>query len=104
MKGPPLDPGWWDITWPDQVAPRGQKWSSTRKIKPQTSNLHHLQHVPPIPLVTRPTHRVPKDTGYTDRDKQYHYPTPILQLANTLGHPANTKFLQRLEVSVRTPL
>ena len=41
MKGPPLDPGGEDITWPDQVAPRGRKTSSTRKIKPQTSNLHH---------------------------------------------------------------
>ena len=38
MKGPPLGPGGEDITWPDQVAPRGQKASSTRKIKPQTSN------------------------------------------------------------------
>ena len=39
MKGPPLGPGEEDITCPDQVAPRGQKASSTRKIKPQTSNL-----------------------------------------------------------------
>ena len=39
MKGPPLDPGGKDITWPDRVAPRGRKASSTRKIKPQTSNL-----------------------------------------------------------------
>ena len=39
MKGPPLGPGGEDITWPNQVAPRGQKASSTRKIKPQTSNL-----------------------------------------------------------------
>ena len=39
MKGPPLGPGGEDITWPDQVAPRGQKASSTRKIKPQTSTL-----------------------------------------------------------------
>ena len=38
MRGPPLGPGGEDITWPDQVAPRGQKASSTRKIKPQTSN------------------------------------------------------------------
>ena len=37
--GPPLGPGGEDITWPDQVAPRGRKASSTRKIKPQTSNL-----------------------------------------------------------------
>ena len=40
MEGPPLGPGGEDITWPDQVAPRGRKASSTRKIKTQTSNLH----------------------------------------------------------------
>ena len=39
MEGPPLGSGGEDITWPDQVAPRGRKASSTRKIKPQTSNL-----------------------------------------------------------------
>ena len=39
FEGPPLGPGGEDITWPNQVAPRGQKASSTRKIKPQTSNL-----------------------------------------------------------------
>ena len=38
MEGPPLGPGGEDTTWPHQVAPRGQKASSTRKIKPQTSN------------------------------------------------------------------
>ena len=38
MEGPPLGPGGEDITWPDQVAPWGRKASSTRKIKPQTSN------------------------------------------------------------------
>ena len=42
MEGPPLGPGGEDITWPDQVAPRGRKASSTRKIKPQTSNLTML--------------------------------------------------------------
>ena len=42
MEGPPLGPGGEDITWPDQVAPRGQKASSTRKIKPQTSNLNRV--------------------------------------------------------------
>ena len=41
--GLPLGPGGEDITWPDQVAPRGQKASSTRKIKPQTSNPIHPQ-------------------------------------------------------------
>ena len=45
MEGPPLGPGGEDITWPDQVAPRGRKASSTRKIKPQTSNLKpHSTH------------------------------------------------------------
>ena len=38
MKGPPLGPVGKEITWPDQVAPWGRKASSTRKIKPQTSN------------------------------------------------------------------
>ena len=42
MEGPPLGPGGEDITWPDQVAPRGRKASSTRKIKPQPSNLLEL--------------------------------------------------------------
>ena len=40
MKGPRLGPSGEDITWPDQVAPRGRKASSTRKLKPQTSNLY----------------------------------------------------------------
>ena len=39
MEGPPKGPGGEDITYPDQVTPRGRKASSTRKIKPQTSNL-----------------------------------------------------------------
>ena len=39
MKGLALGPGGEYITWPDQVAPRGRMASSTRKIKPQTSNL-----------------------------------------------------------------
>ena len=43
MDGPPLGPGGEDINWPDQVAPRGRKASSTRKIKPQTSNLKLIQ-------------------------------------------------------------
>ena len=39
MRAPPLGPGAEDITWPDQVALQGRKASSTRKKKPQTSNL-----------------------------------------------------------------
>ena len=39
MKGLSLGQGREDITWPDQVAPRSRKASSTRNLKPQTSNL-----------------------------------------------------------------
>ena len=39
MRGPPLGPGREDIPWPDQVAPRSLMASSTRKIKPEISNL-----------------------------------------------------------------
>ena len=49
MEGPPLGPGGEDITWPDQVAPWGRGASSTRKIRPQTSNLkppRGVQHCP----------------------------------------------------------
>ena len=42
MGGPPLGPGGEDNTWPDQVAPRGRRMSSTRNVKPQTSNLSML--------------------------------------------------------------
>ena len=44
MEGPRLGPGREDITWPDQVAPRGRKAASGRKFKPQTSNLVKAQH------------------------------------------------------------
>ena len=69
-----------------------------------TPDHSQLQHLPPIPSATQPPHWIPEDTPYTDRDKQYHYPTPIQQLATTLDHPANTELLRRLEGSVRTPL
>ena len=44
LGGPPIRPGGEDITWPDQVTPRARKASSTRKIKPQTSNLNGALH------------------------------------------------------------
>ena len=58
MEGPPLGPGGEDITWPDQVAPRGRKASSTRKIKPQTSSLMQLPNMaynPTLPFYTQPS-------------------------------------------------
>ena len=39
MKAPLIGIGVEDITWPDQVVPRGRKASSTGDLKPQTSNL-----------------------------------------------------------------
>ena len=74
------------------------------RVRLDTPHHSHLQHLPPIPLAAQPPQWMPEDTPYTDRDKQYHYPTPIQQLAATLGHPANTELLRRLENSVHTPL
>ena len=74
------------------------------RVRLDTPHHSHLQHLPPIPLATHPPQWMPEDTPYTDRDKQYHYPTPIQQLATTLGHPANTELLRRLENSVHIPL
>ena len=51
-----------------------------------TTHHIHLQHLPPIPSDTEPPHWVPEDTPYRDRGKQYHYLTPIQQLATTVGH------------------
>ena len=73
-------------------------------VRLDTPHHSHLQHLPPIPPATQPPQWMPEDTPYTDRDKQYHYPTPIQKLATTLGHPANTELLRRLEDSVHTPL
>ena len=56
MEGPPLGPGGEDITWPDQVAPRGRKASSTRKIKPQTSNLIFCVGLTPMPHIPHQHH------------------------------------------------
>ena len=74
------------------------------RVPLDTPHHSHLQHLPPIPLATKPPQWMPEDTPYTDRDKQYHYPTPIQQLATTPGHRANTELLRRLEDSVHTPL
>ena len=73
-------------------------------VRLDTRNHSHLQHLPPIPSATQPPQWIPEDTPYTDPDKQYHYSTPMQQLATTLGHPANSELLRRLEGPVRTPL
>ena len=73
-------------------------------VRLDTPHHSHLQHLPLIPPATQPPQWMPEDTPYTDRDKQYHYPTPIQQLATTLGHPANTELLRRPKDSVQTPV
>ena len=57
MEGPPLGPGGEDITWPDQVAPRGRKASSTRKIKPQTQTFRRRHKMGCLKKIT--TERLP---------------------------------------------
>ena len=73
-------------------------------VRLDTTHHSQLQHLPPIPSATQPPPWIPEDTPYMNRGKQYHYPTPIQQLATTLGHQANTGLLQRLKDSVRTAL
>ena len=73
-------------------------------VRLDTPHHSHLQHLPPISSATQPPQWIPEDTPYIDRDKQYHYPTPIQQLATTLGQPANTELLRRLVHTVHTPL
>ena len=75
-----------------------------KHVRLDTPHHSQLQHLPPIPSAKQPPQCMPEDRPYTDRDKQYHYPTPIKQLATTLGNPANTELLQRLEDSVHTPV
>ena len=64
-------------------------------VRLDTTHHSHLQHLPRIPSATQSPHWIPEDTPYLDRDKQYHYPTPIQQLATTP---------RRLEDSLRTLL
>ena len=73
-------------------------------VRLDTPHHSHLQHLPLIPSATQPPQWMPEDAPYTDRDKQYHYPTPIQQLATTLGHLVNTELLRRPEDSVHSPL
>ena len=79
MEGPPLGPGGEDITWPDQVAPRGRKASSTRKIKPQTSNLTCLRGEARWSYL----HAIPKTT-MDERNGQYTQ--RVVQYAMILRH------------------
>ena len=70
MESPPLGPSGEDITWPDQVAPRGRKASSTRKIKPQTSNLSGSRGLHPRQAKGQEIHSVLSNVtsiSYTER-------------------------------------
>ena len=71
---------------------------------PHTTATCNTYTVWPIPSATQPLQWMPEDMPYPDRDKQYHYPTAIQQLADTLGHLANTELLRCLENSVHSPL
>ena len=87
--------------------PNNQSTSHTpglEHVRLEIPHHSHLQHLPPIPSATQPPKSIAEDTPYTDRDKQYHYATPIQQLATTLGHAANTELLRRLKDFIHTPL
>ena len=73
-------------------------------IRLDTTGHSHLQHLPLIPSMTQPPHWVPEDTPYRDQERHYHYPTPMEQLATTLGNLAKRECIPRLKDSVRTPL
>ena len=73
-------------------------------LRLDTTHHSYQQHLPSIPSATQPTHWIPEHKPYTDRDKQYHHPTPDQQLATTLRQRASIELLQCLENSVRTPL
>ena len=84
MKGSPLGPAGEDITWPDQVAPRGRKASSTRKNKPQTSNCNNTLNT----TTTRySTSYRPHYTGSRHTDHR----TPAWTCGEPRMHTSNTR-------------
>ena len=92
MEGPQLGPGGEDITWPDQVAARRRKASSTRKIKPQTSN--------PI----RPRTGYQRTPPHTSHDRAYHYPNPIQHVTPVVGDTDSRAHIQELQETLKVPL
>ena len=103
LGGPPTRTGEEDISWPDQVAPRGRKASSTRKIRPQTSNgkpqprkagqkrhlydhTHHQPRSPERNTRTANPNRNRRDTGATRTHRQ----KPQAPARNA-GRQANTQ-------------
>ena len=72
-------------------------------VRLDTPHHSHLQHLTQIPSATRPPQM---DTrGHAVHRSRQAEPLPHThQAATTLGHPANTELLQRLEDSVHTPL
>ena len=90
MEGPPLGPGGEDITWPDQVAPRGRKASSTRKNKPQTSNLRHS--VPTRIPIPGPTLSVAGGGGGSNTTHALLSPDPETLPIEGVSRPAEGEF------------
>ena len=97
MEGPPLGPGGDDITWPDQVAPWGRKASTTRKIKPQTSNLFSSGLVPEATEAQRRAIARYDPPGGTSVDDSSHH---MLRLGDFAWELRN----HRLEQLLREPL
>ena len=74
MRGPPLGPGGEDISWPEQVAPRGRNASITRNLKPHTPTGHPplTQDLTKPALATaQPAEPEPNPTGQAARPSVY---------------------------------
>ena len=69
-------------------------------VRLDTPHHSHLQHLPPIPSPKCPPTGYPKTRRTRTKTNSTTTPPP----STTLGHPANTELLRRLEDSVRTPL
>ena len=111
LEGPPLGPDGEDITWPDQVAPRGRKASSTRKITPQTSNQIVDPNSPPggravggrgAPNPRRPSQgrkAPPPGTPFRHPDSEQRRPTRAHAVGLVLGPHARANRTRDTQVA-----
>ena len=83
MEGPTLGPCGEDITWPNQVAPRGGKAPGTRKIKPQNSNHLGCACTPPPPPGARGAGRGTHLPANTEGHRRYGGPPSAAPLGTT---------------------
>ena len=97
MRGPSLGPGGEDITWPDQVAPGGQRASSTGNVKPQTSNLiRTLVPKEPVVLPVTPPTRLYQTSPHAAAQTRADQQAP----KDKKGHLRSTRMVRQPSVSL----